>query len=153
MDFLSFKTCSLKEKNIKSEWILLDASNQILGRFSSRIASIIIGKHRPFFSYNMICGDHVIVINSDYIKVTGKKLNNKKYIRHTGFPGGQKMIFFKDLLYKDSRKIVYKSVKGMLPKNRLGRFMLKKRLHIYSNSYHKHEAQKPILLKNFNFLK
>ncbi|WP_185868360.1 50S ribosomal protein L13 [Blattabacterium cuenoti] len=147
MDFLSFKTSFPKKDSLIRSWIILDATNQMLGRFSSTVASIMIGKHKPFFSPHLMCGDRVIVINSNHIKISGKKWNNKIYIRHTGYPGGRKITTFKDLFYKDSRKIIFKSVKRMLPKNRLGRLLLKKSLHIYPDSYHKHEAQKPIIIK------
>lgn len=122
----------------------MDATNQILGRFSSKIASIIIGKHKPFFSPHIDCGDHVIVINSNNIRLTGKKWNHKKYIHYTGYPGGQKETYVKNLLNKDSRILIYRAVNGMLPKNRLRRLILKN-LHVYKKSNHNHEAQKPVL--------
>ncbi|BAM99688.1 50S ribosomal protein L13 [Blattabacterium cuenoti] len=146
MNFLSFKTISAKKSSFVKSWIIIDAENQILGRLSTEISRIIMGKHKPFFSPNINCGDHVIVINSNKIKLTGKKWNNKKYIHYTGYPGGQKVISIQNLLNKDSRFIIYKSVKGMLPKNRLGRLIFKN-LHVYPTSEHKHKAQKPILLK------
>jgi ribosomal protein L13, bacterial type len=146
MDFLSFKTISTKKNFIAKSWIIIDASDQILGRLSTKIACIIMGKHKPFFSPHINCGDNVIVINSSKIKLSGKKWNNKKYIFHTGYPGGQKIISIQNLFEKDSRSIIYKSVKGMLPKNRLGRLIFKN-LHVYPKSEHKHQAQKPIFLK------
>ncbi|AWU42578.1 50S ribosomal protein L13 [Blattabacterium punctulatus] len=142
MDFLSFKTIN---KNDSKNWIIMDAKDQYLGRFSTKIALIIRGKHKTNFSPNLDCGDYVIVINSKKIKLTGKKWINKKYIRYTGYPGGKKIIFAKDLLIKNSTKIIYKAVKGMLPKNRLGNKIIKN-LHIYPSSEHKHQAQKPIQL-------
>ncbi|WP_185861970.1 50S ribosomal protein L13 [Blattabacterium cuenoti] len=147
MDSLSFKTASAKKKSIEKSWIIMDATNQILGRFSSKIASIIIGKHKSFFSPHVDCGDHVIVINSNYIKLTGKKWDKKKYIYHTGYPGGKKTIIVKHLFNKDSRNLIYRAVKGMLPKNRLGRLIFKN-LHVYKKSEHNHQAQKPILFKS-----
>ncbi|WP_185860540.1 50S ribosomal protein L13 [Blattabacterium cuenoti] len=146
MDFLSLKTISAKKSSVVQSWIVIDATNQILGRLSTKIACIIMGKHKPFFSPNINCGDHVIVINSNKIKLTGKKWNDKKYIHYTGYPGGKKIVFFKNLFNKDSRSIIYKSVKGMLPKNRLGRLIFKN-LHVYPKSEHKHQAQKPFLFK------
>ncbi|AGW85997.1 50S ribosomal protein L13 [Blattabacterium sp. (Nauphoeta cinerea)] len=146
MDLLSLKTASIKENAVIKSWIIIDAKNQILGRLSTKIVHIIMGKHKPFFSTHVNCGDHVIVINSNKIKLTGKKWNNKKYIYHTGYPGGRKTISIQNLFDKDSRNIIYKSVKGMLPKNRLGRLIFKN-LHVYPKSEHKHKAQKPILLK------
>ncbi|WP_185882774.1 50S ribosomal protein L13 [Blattabacterium cuenoti] len=147
MDPFSFKTIFPKKNSVIKSWILLDAKDQILGRLSSSIAFIIMGKHKPIFSHHVICGDHVIVINSNNIKVNGKKKYNKKYIRYTGYPGGKKEIYFKDLLKKNSAMIIYKSVKGMLPKNRLSRLILKNNLHIYPRSHHEHKAQNPTLLK------
>ncbi|WP_185859122.1 50S ribosomal protein L13 [Blattabacterium cuenoti] len=147
MDPLSLKTASSKRSSIVKSWVIMDATNQILGRFSSRIASIIIGKHKPFFSPHVDCGDYVIVINSNSIRLTGKKWNHKKYIRYTGYPGGRKVTLVKNLFNKDSRILIYKAVKGMLPKNRLGRSVLKN-LHVYQKSNHKHKAQKPILFKS-----
>ncbi|QIK16612.1 50S ribosomal protein L13 [Blattabacterium sp. DPU] len=146
MDFLSFKTISAKKNNVIQSWIIIDATSQILGRLSTTVVHIIMGKHKPFFSPHVNCGDHVIVINSDKIKLTGKKWNDKKYIYYTGYPGGKKTISIQNLFNRDSRNIIYKSVKGMLPKNRLGRLILKN-LHVYPKSEHKHKAQKPILLK------
>ncbi|WP_185857145.1 50S ribosomal protein L13 [Blattabacterium cuenoti] len=148
MDFLSFKTISAKKSSVikLKSWIIIDATNQILGRLSTKIACIIMGKHKPFFSPHINCGDYVIVINSNKIKLTGKKWKDKKYIHHSGYPGGRKIIYIKDLLNKDSRNIIYKSVKGMLPKSRLGRLILKN-LYVYPKSEHKHKAQKPVLLK------
>lgn len=146
MNYLSLKTIYPGKNSLVKSWVIIDATNQILGRLSTKISCIIMGKHKYFFSPHMNCGDHVIVINSDKIKLTGRKWNDKKYIYHTGYPGGRKMISIQNLFNKDSRSIIYKSVKGMLPKNRLGRLIFKN-LHVYPKSEHKHQAQKPILLK------
>ncbi|WP_185870340.1 50S ribosomal protein L13 [Blattabacterium cuenoti] len=142
MEPLSFKTI-FKKKNSPKMWIIMDAKNQNLGRFSSEVASKIRGKHKSNFSPHLDCGDHVIVINSKKIKLSGKKWNHKKYIRHTGFPGGKKIISVKNLFNQDSRKLIYKAVKGMLPKNRLGRKIIKN-LHVYHEDQHKHQSQNPI---------
>ncbi|WP_185877738.1 50S ribosomal protein L13 [Blattabacterium cuenoti] len=147
MDSLSFKTISVKKNLINKSWIMIDASNQILGRLSSKIVHIIMGKHKSFFSPHMDCGDYVIVLNSNKIKLSGNKWNNKKYIRYTGYPGGKKIIFAKDLFYKDSRILIYKSVERMLPKNRLSRKIFKKNLYVYHDEKHNHKAQNPILIK------
>ncbi|WP_185868861.1 50S ribosomal protein L13 [Blattabacterium cuenoti] len=147
MDSLSLKTVSIKKNLIVKSWLIMDATDQILGRFSSKIALILRGKHKPFFSPHIDCGDHVIVINSNNIRLTGKKWNNKEYIHYTGYPGGQKTTSVKNLFDKDSRILIHKAVKGMLPKNRLRHLILKK-LHVYHKSQHKHESQKPILLKS-----
>ncbi|WP_185861097.1 50S ribosomal protein L13 [Blattabacterium cuenoti] len=146
MDFLSLKTISAKKSIVVKYWMIIDATNQILGRLSTKIACIIMGKHKPFYSPHINCGDYVIVINSNKIKLSGKKWINKKYVYHTGYPGGQKTISIQNMFNKDSRNIIYKSVKGMLPKNRLGRLIIKN-LYVYPESEHKHKAQKPILLK------
>ncbi|WP_185866410.1 50S ribosomal protein L13 [Blattabacterium cuenoti] len=147
MDSLSFKTIYGIKSSVKEKiWVIMDASHQCLGRFSSKVASRIRGKHKPSFSPNVDCGDHVIVINSEKIKLTGKKWNYKKYIRYTGYPGGQKISSVKEVFNKDSRLLIYKAVKGMLPKNRLRHQMIQN-LHIYQGSKHKHQAQKPILIK------
>ncbi len=146
MDPLSFKTIFYDKKLVKKNWILMDATDKILGRFSTKIAFIIMGKNKPYFSPNIDCGDNVVVINSNKIKLTGKKWNNKKYIRYTGYPSGKKFINAKELLIKDSRMLIYKSVKRMLPKNRLGNLIFKN-LHVYFDSYHKHKAQNPKLIK------
>ncbi|WP_185850825.1 50S ribosomal protein L13 [Blattabacterium cuenoti] len=149
MDPLSFKTDSGKNFFHKKKWIIMDANHQKLGRFSSEIAFRIKGKDKPFFSPNFDCGDYIIVINSDQIQLTGKKWLKKKYIRYTGYPGGKRITTVKDLFKKDSRILIYKAVKGMLPKNRLGKKMIKK-LRIYKGKDHKHNAQNPVLLKNYN---
>lgn len=149
MNTLSFKTVSPNEKYVIRSWFIMDAKDQILGRFSTEIANVIMGKNKIFYSPHIDCGDYVIVINSNNIRVTGKKWNNKKYVRYTGYPGGKKINIFKDLLNKDSRILIYKSVKGMLPKNRLGRLMFKK-LYVYHEENHNHKAQKPIFLKKIN---
>ncbi|WP_185873145.1 50S ribosomal protein L13 [Blattabacterium cuenoti] len=143
MDSLSFKTISVKKKFIKKSWVLIDASDQILGRLSSKIACIIMGKHKSYFSPHIDCGDYVIVINSNKIKFSGNKWNNKEYVSYTGYPGGKKIIFAKDLFNKDSRILIYKSVKRMLPKNRLSRKIFKKNLYVYHNEKHNHNAQNP----------
>ncbi|WGH27805.1 MAG: 50S ribosomal protein L13 [Candidatus Bostrichicola ureolyticus] len=144
MDTLSFKTISNK-KSIKKEWYIIDAKNKILGRLSSQIALLIRGKHKPYFIDNVNIGDNIIIINVDKIKLTGKKWNNKTYITYTGYPGGKKTILFKDLFKKNPKKILEKSIKGMLPKNRLRKQFLKN-LHIYVGSKHNHYAQKPKIL-------
>ncbi|WP_185859718.1 50S ribosomal protein L13 [Blattabacterium cuenoti] len=148
MDSLSFKTIFGKKSSIEEKmWVIMDASDQCLGRFSSKVALRIRGKHKPGFSPHMDCGDHVIVINSKKIKLTGKKWDHKKYVRYTGYPGGKKISSVKEVFNKNSRLLIYKAVKGMLPKNRLGHQIIKN-LHIYQGSEHKHQAQKPILITN-----
>ncbi|AER40689.1 MAG: 50S ribosomal protein L13 [Flavobacteriales bacterium] len=142
MDSLSFKTIN---KICPKKWILMDASNQCLGRFSTKVALRIRGKHKSNFSPHIDCGDHVVVIHSEKIKLTGKKWISKKYVRYTGFPGGKKITSVRALFHKNPKQLIYKAVKGMLPKNRL-RYKIIKNLHIYTGKEHKHKAQKPILL-------
>lgn len=145
MNTLSFKTSSCKKKLISKKWIVINADNQILGRISTKIVYLLMGKHKTYYSPNMDCGDHVIIINSNKIRLTGNKWMNKKYIRYTGYPGGKKEISAINLFKKNPNILIYKSVKRMLPKNRLSRSIIKN-LHIYSNSKHKHYAQNPITI-------
>ncbi|WP_185877212.1 50S ribosomal protein L13 [Blattabacterium cuenoti] len=149
MDPISFKTTSFNKKLIKKSWIIMDATNQVLGRFSSRIAHFIMGKHKSCYSPYINCGDCVIVINSNNIRLTGNKWINKKYIRYTGYPGGKKETNIKNILEKDSRIIIFYSVKRMLPKNKLRKSILRKNLYVYHDNNHKHDAQKPVLIENY----
>jgi large subunit ribosomal protein L13 len=136
------KTFSLKKENINREWWLLDASDKILGRLASKAASILRGKHKPSFTPHLDNGDFVIIINADKVKLTGKKEEQKLYRKHSGYIGGLKEIPFKTKKEKDPEGIVINAVSGMLPKNRLGRQMIKK-LKVYCDEKHPHEAQKP----------
>ncbi len=142
MDTLSYKTISANRSNVDKQWIVIDAQDQVLGRLSSEVAKRIRGKHKPNFTPHVDCGDNVIVINSDQIRLTGKKWDNKVYVRYSGYPGGQKTSTPKQLMAKSSTRIVEKAVKGMLPKNRLGRALFGN-LYIYEGADHPHEAQKP----------
>ncbi len=136
------KTFSLKRENINREWWLLDAEDKILGRVASKAASILRGKHKPDFTPHLDNGDFVIIINADKVKLTGKKEAQKLYRKHSGYLGGLKEIPFKTKKEKDPEGIVINAVSGMLPKNRLGRQMIKK-LKVYCDEKHPHEAQKP----------
>ncbi len=136
---------NLKNCNKKNLWFLLDAKNKILGRLSTIISYLLIGKYNSNFKSNIINGGYVVVINSDYIIVTGNKFNNKVYYRHSGYIGGLKKVFYKNMFMKSSKKIIMLSVKGMLPKNSLGSLMIK-RLKIYNNNFHNHNSQKLILV-------
>jgi len=142
VDTLSYKTISANRSNVDKQWIVIDAQDQVLGRLSSEVAKRIRGKHKPNFTPHVDCGDNVIVINSDQIRLTGKKWDNKVYVRYSGYPGGQKTSTPKQLMAKSSTRIVEKAVKGMLPKNRLGRALFGN-LYIYEGADHPHEAQKP----------
>lgn len=140
------KTFSLKADEIDRKWYIVDAQNQILGRFASEIANRLRGKYKPEFSPHMDNGDFIIVVNCEKIRVTGKKLEEKVYYRHSGWVGGLKEISLNQQLAKHPRRVIMHAVKGMLPKNRLGRAMLKK-LKVYVGPHHPHAAQKPEPLK------
>lgn len=142
MDQLSYKTVSVNRKNAEKNWVVVDANNQILGRFSSQIVNILRGKNKPSFTPNSDCGDNVIVINAEKIRLTGKKLTDKVYTRHTGHPGGQRFATAKEVMAKDGRKVVEMAIKGMLPKNRLGS-QLYRNLYVYEGAEHPHQAQNP----------
>jgi large subunit ribosomal protein L13 len=124
------------------KWVLIDARNKVLGRLATRIAKILQGKHKPTYSPNFLCGDRVVVINAKYIRVTGKKWEDKIYDKYSGYPGGRKEIPLKKLMEKNPSKVVYLAVKGMLPKNKLGKLMLRS-LKVYPEDKHIHQAQKP----------
>ena len=135
-------TKSIKKSEIKKEWWVVDVKDKTLGRISSNIAQILRGKHKVNFTPHVDCGDNVVVINAEKIKLTGNKWEAKEYIRHTGYPGGQRSINATDLLAKFPERLIEKAVKGMLPKNRLGRSLFGN-LHVYVGSEHDKAAQKP----------
>ena len=138
-------TRSITKKEIKKEWFLVDANDQLLGRMASKIAKIIRGKHKANFTPHMDCGDNVVVINAEKVRLSGNKWEQKEYVRHTGYPGGRKVTLAKDLLHKQPTKIIEKAVKGMLPKNKLGR-LIKKNLYVYVGESHNQNAQNPKLI-------
>lgn len=140
------KTYTVKPGEIERQWRLVDAEGKTLGRLASRIAAILKGKHKPIYTPHADVGDYVIVINADKIHVTGRKMLQKMYHRHSGYPGGLKSINLRDLLQRHPTRAVEYAVKGMLPKNRLGRRMFKK-LKVYAGSDHPHQAQKPQVLE------
>ena len=142
MDTRSFKTVSANKETVNKEWVLIDAENEILGRLSSIAAKIIRGKYKTNFTPHVDCGDNVIIINAEKIKLTGKKWTDKQYVRHTGYPGGQRFRTPQELFAKDPTKIVENAIRGMLPKNRLGRDLFRN-LNVYVGPEHPHEAQKP----------
>jgi large subunit ribosomal protein L13 len=146
MDTLTYKTISANKETVHKEWVLVDAENEILGRLSSKVAKMIRGKHKTNFTPHVDCGDNVIVINAEKIKLTGNKMEEKVYIRHTGYPGGQRFATPKELLKKNPAAIIEKAVKGMLPKNRLGD-VLYANLHVYVGPEHPHTAQQPKEIK------
>jgi large subunit ribosomal protein L13 len=143
---LSYKTVSANKQTVDKQWIVVDAEGEILGRLSSKIAMVIRGKNKPSYTPHVDCGDNVIVINAEKVKLTGNKLSDKTYVRYTGYPGGQRFISPKELLEKHPERIVEKAVRGMLPKNRLGR-ALYKNLHVYAGTEHPHAAQSPKEIK------
>ena len=138
-------TKSAKKTDIKKEWILINADGALLGRMASKVAKIIRGKHKTNYTPHMDCGDNVIIINAEKINLSGDKLNQKEYISHTGYPGGQKSILAKDLLQKHPTRLIEKAIKGMLPKNKLGR-SINKNLYVYAGENHDQTAQKPRLI-------
>lgn len=146
MQHLSFKTKSANEKIVKREWYVVDATNLTLGRMATRIAHVLRGKNKAYYTPHFDCGDYVIVINSSKIALTGNKMEDKEYQTFTGYPGGQKTEKAKSLVKRRPNKVVEVAVKGMLPKNRLGRAMYKK-LFVYEGAEHPHSAQQPKALK------
>ena len=142
MDTISFKTFSAKPSNIDKQWVVVDAENQPLGRIASKIAVILRGKNKPQFTPHMDTGDNVIVINAEKVTLSGKKMTDKQYFRHTGYPGGAKVNTPEELLEKHPTRLITTAVKGMLPKNALGREILRN-LRVYAGPVHPHAAQQP----------
>ena len=142
MNTLSYKTVSANKTNVNKEWVLVDADGQTLGRLSSKIAMLIRGKYKPNFTPHVDCGDNVVVINAEKIILTGKKWTDKSYIRHTGYPGGQRSLTATELFQKDPTRLVEKAVKGMLPKNKLGSALFRN-LHVFAGNEHNKGAQNP----------
>ena len=143
MDSLSYKTISANKGTVQKEWVIVDADSAVLGRLASQIASILRGKNKTSYTPHVDCGDNVIVINCDKIRLTGKKMTDKLYIRHTGYPGGQRTRTPKEVKEKFSgARLIEMAVKGMLPRNRLGRRLFHN-LYAYAGSEHPHQAQQP----------
>ncbi|MCF8363032.1 MAG: 50S ribosomal protein L13 [Prolixibacteraceae bacterium] len=142
MDTLSYKTVSANKATVNKEWVVVDAEGQILGRLASKVANLLRGKHKPNFTPHVDCGDNVIVINAEKVVLTGKKITDKQYVRHSGYPGGQTFQNPEDILSKYPERLVEKAVKGMLPKNRLGSVLFRN-LKVVVGPEHKYEAQKP----------
>ena len=139
------QTYFFKKEEIDKKWYLVDATNKTLGRLASQIASVLRGKHKPLFTPNSDVGDFVVVVNADRVKLTGKRLQLKKYFHYTGYPGGARFENLKDLLKTKPEKVLLHAVKGMIPHNRLGKKVIQK-LKIYSGPNHPHTAQKPEIL-------
>lgn len=148
MDTLSYKTVSANKATVLKEWLLVDADGQTLGRLASEVAKLLRGKHKPSFTPHVDCGDNVIIINASNINLTGNKWADKTYIRHTGYPGGQRSLTATEMYKKDPTRLVEKAVKGMLPKNKLGAEIFRN-LKVYADANHGQEAQKPRAI-NFN---
>ena len=145
MDTLSYKTVSVNKANADKKWFVVDAEGQTLGRLASRIAIVLRGKHKVNFTPHADCGDYVVVINAEKVTLSGNKWADKQYIRHTGYPGGQRVTTAEEMLNKHPERLVEKAVKGMLPKNRLGRELFRN-MKVYTGAEHDQEAQKPEVL-------
>ena len=159
MNTLSYKTVSAKAAEVEKEWVVVDATDQVLGRLCSKVALILRGKHKPCYTPHIDCGDNVIIINADKVVLTGKKWDDRKYLSYTGYPGGQRETTPAQLKAKSYNKhikpgmhpLFLKVIKGMLPKNKLGAQLLKN-VHIYNGSEHPHKAQQPKVI-DINTLK
>jgi len=146
MDTLSYKTISANKATVEKNWFLIDAEDQVLGRLASAAAKIIRGKHKPSFTPHVDCGDNIIIINASKVRLTGKKLTDKVYLTHSGYPGGQRATSPKQLMAKKPTAVVEHAIRGMLPKNTLGRTLFRN-LYVYADASHLQEAQKPKEIK------
>ena len=145
MDSLSYKTISANASTVTKEWVVIDAADEVLGRLASQVAKILRGKNKPSYTPHVDCGDYVIVINADKVILTGKKLDQKIYYKHSGFPGGLSETPYRRLLNEKPEFVIQHAVIGMLPKGPLGRKMAKK-LKVYAGAEHEHAAQQPEML-------
>jgi large subunit ribosomal protein L13 len=143
VDTLTYKTVSANAKTVTKQWVVIDVENQVLGRVSSLIAKMLRGKHKANFTPHVDCGDNVIIINADKVRLTGNKWTEKEYVRYTGYPGGQRFATPAELLKKHPTRIIEMAVYGMLPKNRLSN-AIKGNLYVYAGSEHPHAAQQPV---------
>jgi len=151
VETLSYKTVFVNKETVQKNWILVDATDQVLGRFCSRLALVLRGKHKASFTPHVDCGDFIIVINADKVKLTGKKWTDRLHFRHSGYPGGQKQESPETLYKRNPTKLIEESVRRMLPKTRLGRQMFTN-LHVFAGNEHPHQAQNPVLL-DINIIK
>jgi len=142
VDTLSYKTISANKATVQKEWVVVDATDQVLGRLASKVAKLLRGKYKPSFTPHVDCGDNVIIINADKVKLTGNKWNDRVYLSHTGYPGGQRENSPATLMKKGEERLYKKVVKGMLPKNKLGDKLLGN-LYVYAGTEHPHQAQTP----------
>lgn len=145
MKTLVYRTISANKETVNKQWYVVDAEGEILGRLASKVAYVLRGKHKPEYTPHVDCGDNVIIINAEKVVLTGNKLTDKEYIRHSGYPGGQKVETPVEMLEKHPERIIERAIKGMLPKNRLGSELFRN-LKVYVGSEHKHEAQNPTKL-------
>lgn len=145
MDTLSYRTISANKETADKKWFVVDAEGQTVGRLASKVAKVIRGKHKPNYTPHADCGDNVIIINAAKVSFSGTKLADKEYIRYTGYPGGQRSVTAEKMLANNPERLIEKAVKGMLPKNRLGRSLFNN-LKVYRGTEHKQEAQKPEVL-------
>lgn len=146
MDSLSYKTISANAATVDKQWVVIDATNEVLGRLASQVAKILCGKNKPSYTPHVDCGDYVIVINAEKVKLTGKKMTDKVYVRHTGYPGGQRFATPAEYLTKKPEFVIEEAVRGMLPKTRLGSAIIKN-LKVYAGAEHPHVAQNPNSIK------
>lgn len=142
MDTLSYKTISANKATVKKEWVVVDATDQVLGRMCAKVAKILRGKYKPCYTPHVDCGDNVIIINADKVQLTGKKWTDRVYLNFTGYPGGQRELSPADLMKKGESRLFKRVLKGMLPKNKLGAQLLRN-VYIYGGSEHPHAAQTP----------
>jgi large subunit ribosomal protein L13 len=145
MNTLSYKTISANKATVTKEWVLIDAEGQVLGRMAAKVAMLLKGKRKTNYTPHVDCGDNVVIINAEKVKLTGDKFNDKVYLSHTGYPGGQREVSPRNLMVKKPTAVVEKAIKGMLPKNRLGREMFRN-LYVYAGPEHPHQAQQPKVL-------
>ncbi len=150
MDTLSYKTVSGNKETANKKWLLVDAEGQTVGRLASKVAKLARGKHKANFTPHADCGDNVIVINAAKVSFSGTKLENKEYVRYTGYPGGQRSLTAQELLQRNPARVIEKAIKGMLPKNTLGR-QLYTNIKVYAGTEHKHEAQNPEVINLDSF--
>ena len=146
MDTLSYKTVSLNKATVNKEWLVIDATDIALGRLASRVALVLRGKNKPGYTPHVDCGDNVIIVNADKIRLTGKKMTDRVYVRYTGYPGGQRFTTPREILASRPEELIRMSVRGMLPKTRLGAKLLNN-LYIYAGPEHKQQAQNPKTIK------
>ena len=142
MDTLSYRTVSANKATVTKEWFVIDATNVVVGRLASRVALVLRGKHKPSYTPHVDCGDNVIIINAEKVRFTGKKWSVKNYYHHTGYPGGKRVAHPIDVLRSHPERLVEHAVRGMLPKNRLGRRLFRN-LFVYTGAEHPHAAQQP----------